>query len=151
MVQPTPWRMNEDRQGGTTPPSRTESAAAQNQARLRAYISKLSGNWGYLCAAVGSLVTLILLFQPWITASGADGRARVNAFGRMQVTTAYLNVWSQAKPRTAQMTSIWAILASAAIVVTVFTVAVNLGAFVAGCDGDVHGLSLVYDNGGEIG
>lgn len=92
----------------------------------KAYQVALRGYWGYVAAAVGNLVTFVLLFQTWITVRGPDGRVSVNAFGRMQIVTSYLNVWSSQRPRGAQISGFWAILASAAIVVTVLAVAINL-------------------------
>ncbi|WP_174187421.1 hypothetical protein [Nocardia barduliensis] len=122
MVQPTPWQGNTPR-NGRDPTKKASAAAAQGQ---RGYQVALRGYWGYAWAAASSVVTLVLLFQPWITASGADGSVRANAFGRMQITTVFLNVWSQSKPRTAHITGFWALLASAAIVVTVLAVVINL-------------------------
>ncbi|MGY1900116.1 hypothetical protein [Nocardia gipuzkoensis] len=118
MVQPTPWR-------GKTPQN-DRSPVDVVPRRLKAYQIALQGYWGYAWSAVGSAVTLVLLFQPWITASGADGAVRANAFGRMQMTTVFLNVWSQSKPRTAHITGFWALLASATIAVTVLAVVINL-------------------------
>ncbi|MGY1942729.1 hypothetical protein [Nocardia asiatica] len=122
MVQPTPWQENTPRNNRTRE-RKSDAAAARGP---RTYQVVLRGYWGYAWAAAGSLVTLVLLFQPWITASGADGSVRANAFGRMQITTVFLNVWSQSKPRTVHITGFWALLASAAIVVTVLAVVINL-------------------------
>ncbi|MEV5833975.1 hypothetical protein [Nocardia sp. NPDC052112] len=77
-------------------------------------------------AAVGSTATLILLFQSWITAQGPDGKVAANAFGRLEITTNYLNVWSQAKPKTPPVTSAWAILASAAIIIALCAILLNI-------------------------
>jgi hypothetical protein len=120
MVQPTPWRGNTPRNG------RGKIVSNATARGPRAYQVALRGYWGYAWAAIGSLVTLALLFQPWITASGADGSVRANAFGRMQITTVFLNVWSRSNPRAPQITGFWALLASAAIVVTVLAVVINL-------------------------
>ncbi|WP_454197375.1 hypothetical protein [Nocardia sp. Marseille-Q1738] len=121
MVQPTPWRANETQDRSGTP----EPGASGPQGP-KAYQVALRGHWGYVAAAVGNLVTLVLLFQSWITVRGPDGRVTVNAFGRMQITTVYLNVWSSHRPRAAQITGFWAILASAAIAITVLAVVINL-------------------------
>ncbi|WP_433524921.1 hypothetical protein ACQPZ2_07720 [Nocardia pseudovaccinii] len=77
-------------------------------------------------AAVGSTATLILLFQSWITAQGPDGKVAANAFGRLEITTNYLNVWSQTKPKTPPVTGFWAILASAAIIVALCAIVLNI-------------------------
>ncbi|MEU2034421.1 hypothetical protein [Nocardia amamiensis] len=120
MVQPTPWRANEtqDRNGMPEP--------AASGTGPKAYQVALRGYWGYVAAAVGNLVTFILLFQAWMTVRGPDGSVSVNAFGRMQISTVYLNIWSSQRPRSAQITGIWALLASAAITVTVLAVVINL-------------------------
>ncbi|MET9030410.1 hypothetical protein ABZW96_33005 [Nocardia sp. NPDC004168] len=89
----------------------------------------LIGNWGYVWAAVCSLITFTLLFQPWLTASGPNGKAETNAFGRINATTRYLTVWSSLKPMpTAQITGFWALLTTAAIIICVLTVVINLRA-----------------------
>jgi hypothetical protein len=77
-------------------------------------------------AAVGGVVTLILLFQPWLRAAGADGKASANAFGRITATTSFLNTWSSAQPPTARISGALALLSAAAVVVTVCLVAANL-------------------------
>ncbi|WP_433711664.1 hypothetical protein ACQP2U_36270 [Nocardia sp. CA-084685] len=77
-------------------------------------------------AAVGSTATLILLFQSWITAQGPDGKVAANAFGRLEITTNYLNVWSQTKPKTPPVTGLWAILASAAIIIALCAIVLNI-------------------------
>ncbi|MGW4714265.1 hypothetical protein [Nocardia sp. NPDC004260] len=74
----------------------------------------------------GSIVTLILLFQPWLRAVGADGKASADAFGRITATTSYLNVWSSSQPPTARISGALALLSAGAIVLTVCVVVVNL-------------------------
>ncbi|WP_159840538.1 hypothetical protein [Nocardia sp. CY41] len=122
MVQPTPWQSDEARDGRSAQPEEAKSGAVPAKAILAA----LRGHWGYVWAAVGSLVTLVLLFQPWLTAAGADGKVSTNAFGRMEITTRFLNIWSRSAPPGARVTGFWALLASAAIIVVVFSVVVNL-------------------------
>ncbi|MEU2034961.1 hypothetical protein [Nocardia amamiensis] len=119
-MQPTPWSVKD---------IRAESAPIAASGRLagcRAHLSTLNGYWGYLGAVAGSIVTLILLFQPWLTAAGADGKASANAFGRITATTSYLNVWSSSQPPAARISGAPAILSAAAIVVTVCVVAANI-------------------------
>ncbi|MGY1943030.1 hypothetical protein [Nocardia asiatica] len=122
MVQPTPWQSKET--GDGRPPQ--QNWAERGAVPAKAILVALRGYWGYVWAAVGSLVTLLLLFQPWMTARGADGSVSTNAFGRMQITTKFLNVWSKSGPRPAQITGFWALLACAAIVITILAIVINL-------------------------
>ncbi|WP_433199378.1 hypothetical protein ACQP1G_06480 [Nocardia sp. CA-107356] len=108
-------------------------------------------------AAVGSTATLILLFQSWITAHGPDGKVASNAFGRLEITTNYLNVWSHAKPKTPPVTGLWAILASAAIIIALCAIVLNirlrteilarLATFSLACAALFVILCLIYLNG----
>ncbi|WP_157171171.1 hypothetical protein [Nocardia araoensis] len=119
-MQPTPWSARDTRL------QRGPSAAPGGHGGIRAALPALKGHWGYLGAVAGSIVTLILLFQPWLRAAGADGKASADAFGRITATTSYLNVWSSAQPPTARISGALALLSAGAIVVTVCVVAVNL-------------------------
>ncbi|MGW4718373.1 hypothetical protein [Nocardia sp. NPDC004260] len=123
MVQPTPWESGEVRDDRSVQQNRGVGAAVVS---AKAILAALGGHWGYVWAAVGGLVTLVLLFQPWLTASGANGKVSTNAFGRMEITTRYLNVWSRSSPPSARVTNFWALLACAAIIVAIFAVVVNL-------------------------
>ncbi|GAA5057033.1 hypothetical protein [Nocardia callitridis] len=139
MVQPTPWRVNEARlaeaaaasPGETTaPPGATTTGVVRKrlvrpQVDFSALRSVLRRDWGYFASVFCGVLTLVLLFQPWLAVAGPDGKARVNAFGRIHATTAYLNVWSSHRPPAAQITGVWAIMASVAIVVSIFAVTVN--------------------------
>ncbi|MEV4126095.1 hypothetical protein [Nocardia sp. NPDC049707] len=109
-----------------TAPERPIPGRAAELADLRARLGPLRSYWGYILAAVGSTATLILLFQSWITAQGPDGKVAANAFGRLDATTNYLNVWSQAKPKTPTVTGTWAILASAAIIIALCAIVLNI-------------------------
>ncbi|APE36925.1 hypothetical protein BOX37_26680 [Nocardia mangyaensis] len=93
---------------------------------LRVLRAALAGNWGYVLAVAGSIVTFFLLFQPWITATGPGGRVRANAFGRLDGSTNYLTAWSQIKSPTAHITGLWALFASAALVVSIAAVLIHL-------------------------
>ncbi len=86
----------------------------------------LRGNSGYVVAAAANLVTLVMLFQPWITATGPDGTAHANAFGRIDATSSYLMAWSGSGPTTADINGTWAIFTTAAIIVMVTVVLTNL-------------------------
>ncbi|UAK31110.1 hypothetical protein K8O92_25145 [Nocardia asteroides] len=85
------------------------------------------GNWVYLCAAVGSVITFVLLFQPWLTTGtgGTDGVIHANAFGRIHVTTFWVDLWAQTSVPNPKASGTWGILTSVAIVITVCSVAVN--------------------------
>ncbi len=122
-MQPTPWQSDETRDDRS---ARQNGAGGAAVVPAKAILAALRGHWGYVWAAVGSLVTLILLFQPWLTAAGADGKVSTNAFGRMEITTRFLNVWSRSAPPGARVTGFWALLACAAIIVAIFAVVVNL-------------------------
>ncbi|MBF6172115.1 hypothetical protein [Nocardia blacklockiae] len=128
MAQPTPWGRSETPPGRPDPPPAPDrpKSAAYRRPDLGPYLALVRANWGYLSAAVAGFVSLILLFQPWLTASGPDGRAATNAFGRIDATTAYLSAWSQQHNGVARITGIWAILAAAAIVVTCVMAVLNV-------------------------
>ncbi len=68
---------------------------------------------------VAGVVTLALLFRPWASASGPDGRARTDAFGRVSASTTYLSAWSQQHSPIAKISGGWALLTAAALVVMV--------------------------------
>lgn len=92
------------------------------------YLIVPRGQAGYLCAAVGHLMALVLLFQPWLTASGDAGGVRVNAFGRMWIPTSPMGLPSQSPPQPARIDidPSWAQFSCVALVVacaiTMFTV-----------------------------
>ncbi|MFI2280924.1 hypothetical protein [Nocardia beijingensis] len=119
-MQPTPWSAKVSRL------ERVPDPTLGRLGRSRAFRSALKGQWGYLGAVAGGIVTLILLFQPWLRAAGADGKASADAFGRITATTSYLNVWSATQPPTARISGALALLSAGAIVMTVCLVAVHL-------------------------
>ncbi|MFJ1456707.1 hypothetical protein [Nocardia sp. N2S4-5] len=43
-----------------------------------------------------------------------DGKARADAFGRVEATTSYLGAWSKPSPFTASISGMWAVLVAAA-------------------------------------
>lgn len=126
MEQPNSARAITSRHGTAPARSIPISDRAAELADLRARLGPLRLYWGYIVAAVGSAATLILLFQSWITAQGPDGKVAANAFGRLEITTNYLNVWSQSKPKTPPVTGAWAILASAAIIIALCAIVLNI-------------------------
>ncbi|WP_280270145.1 hypothetical protein [Nocardia wallacei] len=83
--------------------------------------------WGFLCAAALSLATTVLLFQPWLTAQGPNGRILADAFGRTQGTTDAntADTWGEgAYP--AHISGGWGILTAAAAITTIFAVGMYL-------------------------
>ncbi|WP_433524892.1 hypothetical protein ACQPZ2_07565 [Nocardia pseudovaccinii] len=69
----------------------------------------LRSDWGYLCAPGLGLVTFLLLFQPWISATGPNGTVTSNAFGRIDgfTTGSFQSVVS--------ISSTWAVLTTLAV------------------------------------
>ncbi|MET9030918.1 hypothetical protein ABZW96_35720 [Nocardia sp. NPDC004168] len=121
MENSTPWGKIKNQSG---PAENSADQPRMKGGRLRV---ALNGNWGYLWAAVGSLITFALLFRPWLTVSGPNGKAETNAFGRINASTRYLTVWSSTKPMSlAHITGFWALLTTAAIIVCVLTAMTNL-------------------------
>ncbi|WP_280235701.1 hypothetical protein [Nocardia cyriacigeorgica] len=88
-------------------------------AAVRGLGSPLRGHWGYLLAAVGVFVTLILMTRPWLMATGPNGSVQSSAFGRINVSTKYLTVWSKSPPKMPQVSGLWAFVTAAAIVLTI--------------------------------
>lgn len=148
MVKPTPWgapQTNPDVGGSdpeqTSPAEAARAAAAERRrAAVRAGMAgllarandilrspRLAGKWGYVMAAIGSVITFMLMFQHWMVAKGPDGSAAANAFGRIDANTKYLTVWSKYGPNhTANLTGFWAVAASTAIAVVVFAVILHV-------------------------
>ncbi|WP_062986385.1 hypothetical protein [Nocardia anaemiae] len=73
----------------------------------------LRSDWAYLCAPGLSLLTFLLLFQPWISATGPNGTISANAFGRIDgfTTGSFQSVIS--------ISSTWAVLTTLAIAGTI--------------------------------
>ncbi|WP_280263771.1 hypothetical protein [Nocardia wallacei] len=124
-MQPTPWRGSKTASDPpVTPEPRPE--AVSRHPDLRPYLQVVRENWGYSVAAVGGIVTLVLLFQPWLTARGPAGTAYTNAFGRITATNNLMNAWSTHGPAPARILGLWALLASGSIVVMCVTALANL-------------------------
>ncbi|MBF6175169.1 hypothetical protein [Nocardia blacklockiae] len=97
--------------------------------------------WAFLCAAALSLVTAVVLFQPWLVAAGRRGKVVANAFGRTQGTTDpnLADVWGEgANP--AHISGAWGVLTAAAALATIVAVGlylrdgrVGLALLVLGC------------------
>ncbi|RDI54413.1 hypothetical protein [Nocardia mexicana] len=131
-MQPTPWRgSNTASDPAVTPDTRQEVAStrpevASRHPDLRPYLLVLRENWGYSIAVVGGIITLVLLFQPWLTARGPAGTAYTNAFGRITATNNLMNAWSTHGPAPARILGIWGLLASGAIILMCVTAIANL-------------------------
>jgi hypothetical protein len=133
MVQPTPWRTSKDRQAAA--PRRSAGSVRKRRvdgeklrARLRPLVILLRDNAGFLCAAVGSLITFNLLFKPWLATGGPDGTIWSNAFGQTHITTTLVGLWSKSPPNHSNLSGKWAILATIAIFLTVIAAVINLWA-----------------------
>ncbi|MGK8524469.1 hypothetical protein ACRS6B_24255 [Nocardia asteroides] len=133
MTQPTPWQTSKIRRQQAASRSSRDGrkrrvALAKARVRLRPLLSGLGRNAGYLGAAAGSIVTFMLLFEPWLTTGGPDGTIYSNAFGQTHITTTLVGLWSQKPPAHTNLGGKWAILASIAIFLTVFAAVINLWA-----------------------
>lgn len=81
--------------------------------------------WGYLCGAGLSATTLVLLFQPWLSASGPGGAIRSDAFGRLAGTESQQD-WGGVGPHNTDISGTWAVLTCVAILATIFAAAAYL-------------------------
>ncbi|MEV6139152.1 hypothetical protein AB0L63_24440 [Nocardia sp. NPDC051990] len=126
MTQPTPWQLRESPRAAQVAAPGVTPWAQMQRALRSGWTASLRGNAGYLVAAVANLVTLVMLFRPWITVTGPDGMARADAFGRIEATTSYLMAWSGSGPSTADISGTWAIFTTATIIVLVTVVVINL-------------------------
>jgi len=114
MEHPKPWREN------TTRATRNEKDA--HQASSETQTEPSPAGWGYFLSAMAGLVTLILLFRPWLSSWGPKGEASADAFGRISGFTDDPQGWTPETARRTGITGFWAIMAAAAIVITVFAV-----------------------------
>jgi len=123
MAQPSPWRSQETGPRRDAEPAEpAEPHAVPRATELRERLAALRGRWGYVCAATGAIVTLVLMFQPWIEAKGPQGKTSATPLGKVHAATTFMDAWSKTPAKTAKITGIWGILTCAAIVITVFTV-----------------------------
>ncbi len=81
--------------------------------------------WGYLCGAGLSATTLVLLFQPWLSASGPGGAIRSDAFGRLAGTESQQD-WGGVGLHDTDISGTWAVLTCVAILATIFAAAAYL-------------------------
>ncbi|MFQ6392415.1 hypothetical protein ACLMAJ_03065 [Nocardia sp. KC 131] len=135
MVQPTPWKTGRTQQAQTILPSQTTGGTSRRQvdvtkvvAWLKPHLAVFRGHWGYLFAAVGNIITLFGLFEPWVDASSTDGRITATPFGKFQISSSLVALWSGAPPPTAKINGMWAVLACIAVVITVSAAMINLRA-----------------------
>ncbi|MBF6082740.1 hypothetical protein IU485_15345 [Nocardia cyriacigeorgica] len=98
---------------------RRAGAVRGRVAAVRGVGTPLQGHWGYLVAAVGAFITLVLMTRPWLVATGANGSVESTAFGRIDISTKYLTVWSKSAPKTPQVSGLWAFATAAVIVLTI--------------------------------
>ncbi|MEU7630755.1 hypothetical protein AB0C34_12315 [Nocardia sp. NPDC049220] len=135
MVQPTPWQAGRIRQSLSGPLSQVAGVSPRRRGKVAKVLTAprplpgpLRGNVGYLCAAVGSIITLFLLFKPWAVGSANDGKILADAFGGFQISSNLTSIWSGSPPPAAKVEGTWAVLACVAIIVTLCTVLLNLRA-----------------------
>lgn len=126
MEQPNSSGANTSQHGTAPARVRSTQGRAAELAELRARLGPLRYYWGYIVAAVGSIATFMLLFESWITTQGPDGRVAANAFGRLEITSNAMNLWSKVAPKTPSITGMWAILASAAIIIALCAIVLNV-------------------------
>ncbi len=118
MISSTIWQVRDDPEGRTVLERRPDDFAAQGH-------SALQDGAGYIAAAVAGALTVILLFQPWLTASGPNGRMISDAFGRIDgaTTRGYAgvtqDVWTQDVGGQPGISGAWAVLAVLSAVVTI--------------------------------
>ncbi|MFI7668057.1 hypothetical protein [Nocardia sp. NPDC049526] len=102
MAHTTPWQENNVQLGR---PGNDDDLIGE----VTAQRFDLRSDWGYLCAPGLGLVTFLLLFQPWISATGPNGTVTSNAFGRIDgfTTGSFQSVVS--------ISSTWAVLTTLAV------------------------------------
>jgi hypothetical protein len=133
MVASSPWQKptnSEDFSSASAVPQHASSAmrwrALSNFSGLGGPPVFLRGRWSSICAAAGCIIIVILLFEPWITVNGWDGKAQVDGFGQISATTEYLNLWSQHGAPIPSIGGTWAILICINAVIVVCTVILSI-------------------------
>ncbi|MFE3261828.1 hypothetical protein ACFXPS_41815 [Nocardia sp. NPDC059091] len=81
---------------------------------------------GHLGAAVSGLITIALLFQPWLSASGPTGSVKSDAFGRIEGVSGRRINWATGGYYETDIGGTWAVLAVLASAVTVAAVVIYL-------------------------
>lgn len=123
-MRPTSGRAGNAEHRQVDPPSR----ARRHRAEVVKVRTALRENWGYLCAAAGNVVTFGLLFEPWIDINFGSDSIKSDAFGKFQISSSLVGLWSGSAPPAAKINGTWPVLACVAIGVTICTVLVNLRA-----------------------
>jgi len=113
MAYATPWQVNEVQLG------RSENSGYRIR-ELTAQRFDLRSDWGYLCAAGLSLLTFLLLFHPWVSATGPNGTVSANAFGRIDGFTS--SSWQSGGHDVVSISGAWAVLTTMAVAGTIFSV-----------------------------
>lgn len=81
--------------------------------------SQFPSEWKFWSVSALGLLTLILLFQPWLTASGPQGDVQADAFGRLDGSVPGLrSVGERLTESVVSISGLWGILAAAAAVIT---------------------------------
>ncbi|WP_067885479.1 hypothetical protein [Nocardia vaccinii] len=119
MTSSTPWHVHDDSENLPASPFRHTNLVTQS-------ISSARADKGYVAAAVAAALTLILMFQPWLTASGPNGRLRSDAFGRIDGATRSFDDWYSDGYSQPSISGVWAVLAILAAVVTISAVLMYL-------------------------
>ncbi|MFE6862349.1 hypothetical protein [Nocardia sp. NPDC057668] len=155
MMARTPWQGD---QPGDKATADSTSVERRSFSAMSSTALMLTLRVGGACALTGmsGLAALLLLFQPWLVASGPNGTAEANAFGRIDATTAYLTVFSQQRAGMAPIAGVWGLLAAAAIVVSCLVavagislrseLAARISALCAGLAAVLVMITLVYIN-----
>ncbi|MGO4613734.1 hypothetical protein AB4305_05385 [Nocardia sp. 2YAB30] len=81
--------------------------------------SRGRSDWKWWCVAALGLLTFVLLFQPWLSASGPFGDVHTNAFGRMDGSLPEVDTIGYKPADYVSISNGWGMLAGAAAVVTV--------------------------------
>ncbi|WP_216892402.1 hypothetical protein [Nocardia alni] len=81
---------------------------------------------GEIAAAFAGALAVVLMFRPWLTASGPKGRLSSNAFGQLNGASESFTSWLPGGGSQAQISGCWAILATLTAMVTITAVALNL-------------------------
>jgi hypothetical protein len=120
MISSTIWQVHDDSQGRTVLERRRTDEVAQGDSSPRA-------DAGHIGSAVASALTIILMFQPWLTASGPNGRLKSDAFGRIDGSAEGFADWTSSNGYyQPSITGAWAALAALTAVMTITAVILNL-------------------------
>ncbi|MCU1648173.1 MAG: hypothetical protein JWN03_8448 [Nocardia sp.] len=127
MVQPTPWqaRLQTPQQKGK-PLVRHASRTLRHLVGASIFLPRFHAMLVQLITATGCVLLLLVLFQPWIAASGVDGKVDSNAFGTLHITTSLVSLWSSSPPHRAAISGTWGILTGLSALGGLCTILANL-------------------------